>query len=163
MIEPPTEESGGVCGHDEVPHILMRCACKKCCALCNGGSACWLPATRSGSQPAKSSVAGCQPQGLAASLLSQLWLAASRKVWQPGQKSFLSCLWLAASHKVWQPGQKSCLFSLCVVDCGFCMLCPCRKADDPPEQTMDPLPTLPDLKRLVFVKDCVCVLMCMYV
>ena len=44
-----------------------------------------------------------------------------------------------------------------VVDCGFCMLCPCRKADDPPEQTMDPLPTLPDLKRLVFVKDCVCV------
>ena len=163
MIEPPTEESGGVCGHDEVPHILMRCACKKCCALCNGGSACWLPATRSGSQPAKSSVAGCQPQGLAASLLSQLWLAARRKVWQPGQKSFLSCLWLAASHKVWQPGQKSCLFSLCVVDCGFCMLCPCRKADDPPEQTMDPLPTLPDLKRLVFVKDCVCVLMCMYV
>ena len=66
MIEPPTEESGGVCGHDEVPHILMRCACKKCCALCNGGSACWLPATRSGSQPAKSVVAGCQLQGLAA-------------------------------------------------------------------------------------------------
>ena len=82
-----------------------------------------MPAARSGSQPAKSVVAGCQPQGL------------------------------AARPKV----------MFVVVDCGFCMLCPCRKADDPPEQTMDPLPTLPDLKRLVFVKDCVCVLMCMYV
>jgi len=28
-------------------------------------------------------LAGCQPQGLAASLLSHLWLDASRKVWQP--------------------------------------------------------------------------------
>ena len=30
---------------------------------------------------------------------------------------------------------------------------PWRKSDDPPQQTMDPLPPLPDLKHLTYVKD----------
>ena len=143
--------------------IVTQCLRKKCAVLVLCLS-CLLAASRKVWQSGtKKSVAGCQPKGLAARLKmkcgwlpaersgsqakNEVWLAASRKVWHPGQKKVL----LAASRKVWQPAP----CSLYVVGCGFCLLCPCRKADDPPEQTMDPLPSLPDLKRLVFVKDCV--------